>query len=104
MPNDLPQWVSQGGSFGLLAFMVILAVWFGVPWIVRTQKEHVDQLIAIFNSQQETNRSMVTQITGGMKEIAKEMQEVANTLANVCRRIDVIESHLDIIRDGKRGV
>jgi hypothetical protein len=117
---DIVQVCIQGGGFGLLALVLI----WGGPMLLRTQKDHVDQLIAIFREQQDANKNqqelcnemfrrqqeaherMIAEVVESMDGIKTAMTEISGSIHKVHQRIDNIDCCLEIdsTRVGKRGV
>ena len=89
----MAQIVLQGGAFALLAVILI----YGGPILLRTQKEHVDQLVKMFNDQQNAHILMIDKIT-------QAMDRISETMSGFNRRLDIIEDHLDIPTEGKKGI
>lgn len=85
------QIILQAGAFGLLAILLIR----GCPMFIRMLKDHDEQIIAIFNSNQETYRTMASDIASGMRAISQEMAQIANTMTSFNNRLEQIEYYLD---------
>jgi len=103
MPDNVSSWLIQGGAFGLLAMIVLATMWYAVPYVVRTQKDHVDQLIRIFTDQANTHKQMVSEITSAMRSISTEMQNMASSMGGFNSRLEDIEEHLDLPEHATKG-